>query len=111
MVYYNEKIWVGTNNSLFQLSQDGWTEVAGLDAVTQTKGVLDMVIGPQSRLWVLFADSVAIFEGDTFLCGDEGIVCPSLPWTPMFYEDLWRLPTRMFGFIQMWVLKSTISMR
>ena len=78
MVYYNDQVWVGNNASLFRLTPDGWVDVEEIGRVTQTQGVLDMVVGPQSRLWVLFADSVAIFEGNTLLC-DDMFACPSLP--------------------------------
>ena len=87
MVYYNEKIWVGTNNSLFQLSQDGWTEVAALDAVTQTKGVLDMVIGPQSRLWCCSRTRSPFLRVIHFFVVTRGSSARHCPWTPMFYED------------------------
>lgn len=79
MAFYNEQVWVGNNNGLFRLNDEGWQPVAEVDQVTQLGGsVVDVVVGPQSRLWVLFEDSAAIFEGDTMLCG-ENLACPDLP--------------------------------
>ena len=78
IIYYNDQVWAGNDASLFRLAPTGWEEVSEISSVTAIGGVLDMAVGPQSRLWVLFADGVAIFEGDTLLC-DEELACPALP--------------------------------
>lgn len=76
IIEYAGKIWVGTSQGVFRLDDEGWTQVEIGDAVTQINRTLEMVRGPGNTLWIVFADGVAIFDGERLICSDEGVTCP-----------------------------------
>lgn len=78
VAYYNDKVWVGNTSTLFRLDPNGWSEVPGVDQVSEAGSVRSFTVGPQGQLWVTFNDGVAIFDGDILLCNEDTFICPRL---------------------------------
>ena len=95
IAYYNERVWVGNEQGLFRLEEDGWVEVSEVRALTNLFNVREIVVGPQSRLWVVFEDAAAIFEGDQVLCSDD-FPCPGLQPDATILRGVSRIDEQMW---------------